>query len=164
MFRTSLERGFSLVTALFLLVILALLGVFIVSVFGLQQSAQALDVSGTRTYSAAQAGVEWALVQVIDPDNNDPLLVAPNPTPPGCFPAQAVPLGSAFAGITVSVSCAVTATTELNRNVSVYLVTSTASSGTGTAFPIQRQVTATVSRCVDPNGTPPPTTRPFACP
>jgi MSHA biogenesis protein MshP len=58
MFRTSLERGFSLVTALFLLVVLALLGVFIVAVFGLQQSAQALDVSGTRTYAAAQTGVE----------------------------------------------------------------------------------------------------------
>lgn len=160
MCRTCLERGFTLVTALFLLVVLALLGLFIVSVFGLQQSSQALDVSGTRTYAGAQAGIEWALMQVLDPDNNDPLLVPANPQPPACFATQAVALGSAFSGITVSVSCSVTTTTELNRNVAVYLLTATASAGTGTAFPIARQVTATVSRCTDPTGTAPR----FSCP
>ncbi|MBX9630975.1 MAG: hypothetical protein K2X67_10675 [Burkholderiales bacterium] len=160
MFRTSLERGFTLVTALFLLVVLALLGLFIVSVFGLQQSSQALDVSGTRTYAGAQAGIEWALVQVLDPDNNDPLLVPVNPQPPACFATQAVALGGAFNGVSASVTCSVTTTTELNRNVAVYLLTSTATSGTGTAFPISRQVTATVSRCTDPTGTAPR----FACP
>jgi len=160
MCRTCLERGFTLVTALFLLVVLALLGLFIVSVFGLQQSAQALDVSGTRTYAGAQAGIEWALMQVLDPDNNDPLLVPANPQPPACFATQAVALGSAFSGITVSVSCSVTTTTELNRNVAVYLLTATASTGTGTAFPISRQVTATVSRCTDPTGAAPR----YSCP
>lgn len=160
MFRTSLERGFTLVTALFLLVVLALLGLFIVSVFGLQQSSQALDVSGTRTYAGAQAGIEWALVQVLDPDNNDPLLVPANPQPPACFATQAVALGAAFNGVSTSVTCSVTTTTELNRNVAVYLLTSTATSGTGTAFPISRQVTATVSRCTDPTGTAPR----YSCP
>lgn len=160
MCRTCLERGFTLVTALFLLVVLALLGLFIVSVFGLQQSAQALDVSGTRTYAGAQAGIKWALMQVLDPDNNDPLLVPANPQPPACFATQAVALGSAFSGITVSVSCSVTTTTELNRNVAVYLLTATASTGTGTAFPISRQVTATVSRCTDPTGAAPR----YSCP
>lgn len=161
MFRTFRECGFTLVTALFLLVVLALLGLFIVSVFGLQQSSQALDVSGTRTYAGAQAGIEWALVQVLDPDNNDPLLVPANPQPPACFATQAVPLAAgAFSGITVSVSCSVTTTTELNRNVAVYLLTATASTGAGTAFPIARQVTATVSRCTDPTGTAPR----FSCP
>lgn len=160
MSRTFPERGFSLVTALFLLVILALLGVFIVAVFGLQQSSQALDVSGTRAYSAARAGIEWGLVQVMDPDSNDPLLVPANPQPPACFATQAVPVGTPFAGIAVSVSCTVTTTTELNRNVAVYLLTSTATAGTGTAFPISRQLTATLSRCTDPSGTAPR----FSCP
>jgi MSHA biogenesis protein MshP len=162
MFRTFRERGFTLVTALFLLVVLALLGLFIVSVFGLQQSSQALDVSGTRTYAGAQAGIEWALVQVLDPDNNDPLLVPANPQPPNCFSPnpQSVALGSAFSGIAVSVACSVTTTTELNRNVAVYLLTATATTGTGTAFPISRQVTATVSRCTDPTGTAPR----YSCP
>ena len=160
MCRTCLERGFTLVTALFLLVVLALLGLFIVSVFGLQQSSQALDVSGTRAYAGAQAGIEWALIQVLDPDNNDPLLIPANPQPPACFATQAVPLGTAFPCIAVNVSCSVTTTTELNRNVAVYLLTATASAGSGTAFPISRQVTATVSRCTDPTGTTPR----FACP
>ena len=42
------QLGFSIVTAIFLIVVLALLGVFIVSVSGIQQSSQALDVQGVR--------------------------------------------------------------------------------------------------------------------
>ena len=49
---TREQRGFSVVTAIFLIVVLALVGVFIVSVTGLQQSSQALDVQGARAYQA----------------------------------------------------------------------------------------------------------------
>ena len=51
------ERGFSIVTAIFLVVVLALLGAFIVSVTGLQQTSTQLDVQGVRAYQAARAGV-----------------------------------------------------------------------------------------------------------
>ena len=154
------QRGFSLITGLFLLIILALLGVFIVAVFGLQQSAQALDVSGTRAYAAARAGIEWGLMQVLDPDNNDPLLVPANPQPPACFATQGVPLAGSLSSYSLNVSCSRTLTTELNRNVAVYAITATANAGAGTAFAGERQVTATVSRCTDPTGSAPR----FACP
>ena len=63
------QRGFSIVTAIFLMVVLALLGAFIVSVTGLQQSSQQLDVQGVRAYQAARAGIEWGACQVLDPSN-----------------------------------------------------------------------------------------------
>ena len=155
------QRGFSLITGLFLLVVLALLGVFIVAVFGLQQSAQALDVGGTRAYAAARAGIDWGLMQVLDPHNSDPLLAPANPQPPACFATQSVPLAAAtLSGYALSVSCSRTVTTELNRNLAVYAINATASTATGTAFAVERQVTATVSRCTDPTGQAPR----FACP
>ncbi|MCW5624230.1 MAG: hypothetical protein KIT73_05895 [Burkholderiales bacterium] len=148
-------------SGLFLLIVLALLGVFIVAIFGMQQTTQALDVDGTRAHAAARAGIEWGLMQVLDPDSNDPgLAVAGNPQPPTCFGATAVPLGAEFGSVGLTVACARTATTEVNRNVAVYLLTATAQSGIGTAFPVERVVTATVSRCTDPNGAAPR----FACP
>ena len=62
-------RGFSIVTAVFLVVVLALLGAFIVNVVGLQESSTQLDVRGARAYQAARAGVEWAAWQTLDPNN-----------------------------------------------------------------------------------------------
>ena len=53
------QYGFSLPAAIFLLVVLALMGAVIVTVTGLQQSSQQLDVLGARAYQAARAGIEW---------------------------------------------------------------------------------------------------------
>ena len=51
------QRGLSLLTAIFLVVVLAMLGAFMVSVTGLQQSSSVLDVQGVRAYDSARAGV-----------------------------------------------------------------------------------------------------------
>jgi MSHA biogenesis protein MshP len=59
------QYGFLLVTAIFLLVILAALGAFILTISGTQQTSSALDVQGTRAYQAARAGIEWASYQVL---------------------------------------------------------------------------------------------------
>src|SRR5438309_1872735 len=63
------QAGFSIVAAIFLLVVLALLGVFIASVTGMQQSSGQLDVTGVRAYQSARAGMEWGTWQVLDPNN-----------------------------------------------------------------------------------------------
>ena len=61
----SLRRcaGVGLITAIFLLVVLAWLGVAMVTVFTAQQTSSALDVQGARAYQAARAGIEWGLYQ-----------------------------------------------------------------------------------------------------
>jgi MSHA biogenesis protein MshP len=57
------SAGVGLVTAIFLLVVLAGLGVAMVTVFTAQQNISSLDVQGARAYQAARAGIEWGLFQ-----------------------------------------------------------------------------------------------------
>ncbi len=53
------ERGFTLVSGIFLVVILAALGVFIINVSRMTSRSQSLDLLGVRAYQAARAGTEW---------------------------------------------------------------------------------------------------------
>jgi MSHA biogenesis protein MshP len=57
------SAGIGLVTAIFLLVVLAGLGVAMVTIFTSQQQSSNLDVQGARAYQAARAGIEWGLFQ-----------------------------------------------------------------------------------------------------
>lgn len=56
-------RGFSIVTAIFLLVVLSALGVALLSISTMQHAESALDVQGARAYQAARAGMEWGVYQ-----------------------------------------------------------------------------------------------------
>jgi MSHA biogenesis protein MshP len=55
------SRGVGLVTAIFLLVVLAGLGVALVTIFTSQQQTILLDEQGARAHQAARAGIEWGL-------------------------------------------------------------------------------------------------------
>jgi MSHA biogenesis protein MshP len=59
------ERGFAAITAVFVLVVLAGLGVALVAISGAQQRSSALDVLGVRAYQAAHSGTEIATKLVI---------------------------------------------------------------------------------------------------
>ena len=54
--RPDRQRGFTVVTAIFLLVVLAALGGFIATISTTQHIGSALDVSGARAYQAARSG------------------------------------------------------------------------------------------------------------
>jgi MSHA biogenesis protein MshP len=58
------QHGFSLVSAIFLLVVLAALGVFMLSFSNTQQITSAQDVQGSRAYWAARAGLELAIASL----------------------------------------------------------------------------------------------------
>lgn len=60
----ELQRGFSIVSAIFLLVVLAFLGVAMTSFSTTQNQGAAMDVMGSRAYQAARAGIEWAAYHV----------------------------------------------------------------------------------------------------
>ena len=167
------ERGFSIITAIFLLVVLSLLGVFIVSVTGLQQSSLQLDVQGVRAYQAARAGIEWGAWQVLDPNNtiNAASCTAPPPDMPVCPGAvgttdlPAGTLAGSLSPFTVTVECTRTTTTEGNRNIWVYQLVATAcNQPTGGRCPntvtpasgyVDRRITAVLSKCKDPTATAP---------
>jgi MSHA biogenesis protein MshP len=57
------QSGVGLVTAIFLLVVLAGLGVAMVGLYTSQQASANLDLQGARAYQAARAGIEWGLYQ-----------------------------------------------------------------------------------------------------
>lgn len=63
--RGAHARGFAIVSAIFILVVLAALGGFIATVSSTQHIGAALDVSGARAYLAARAGAEWGLARVM---------------------------------------------------------------------------------------------------
>ena len=159
--RSRLQRGFSIMTAIFLIVVLGLLGVFIVSVTGLQQSSQQVDLQGVRAYQAARAGVDWAAFQVLDPNNTlNPATcgTAFVDCPGGVTPSDtALPaLAGSLSTFAVTVHCERTSTTEGNREIRVFLIRSTASAGTpGTPGYVNRQLQATMSKCHDPTAAAP---------
>ena len=147
------QRGFSMAAAVFLIVVLAGLGVALLTVNGLQHGSSALDVQGVRAYQAARAGAEWGMYQVLSPDAT--------PALPSCWAGTAtVSPGSTLAAFTVQVTCSATQTTEVSKSITVYSIVSTASQGAGGApNSVTRQVSATVSRCADPANS----TNFFAC-
>jgi len=158
------ERGFSIVTAIFLLVVLSLLGAFIVTVTGLQQSSQQLDVQGVRAYQAARAGIEWGAWQVLDPNNS-----IGTPALPVC-PASTnlTGLAGSLSPFTVTVTCSATInapTTEGLRNIGAYQIIATACNQPPCPNPtpasgyVERQLQATLSKCKDPSAAGPR----FAC-
>ena len=97
------SAGVALVTAIFLLVVLAGLAVAVVSLTTTQQATSIQDVQGQRAYQAAKAGTQWALF----------IALRTGPTPPtpdvtlGCAGTYDVPMpaGTTLSGFTVTVSC-----------------------------------------------------------
>lgn len=58
------QRGFTLVSAIFILVVLAALAAAITVVSTTQQIGSADDVQGAQAFQAARAGIEWGIYQV----------------------------------------------------------------------------------------------------
>ncbi len=83
--------GFALPTAIFLLVILAALGAFILNISTGQQLGMALDVRGERAWQAANAGMEWARYKLAA----DPSTCPASGTP---WPASASSSSLGFSG------------------------------------------------------------------
>ena len=156
----SLQAGFSLVSAIFLLVVLALLGALITSMTGMQQASSQLDLLGVRAYHSARAGMEWGASQVLDPNN---ALNAASCAPvvmPSCpaSPTNLSSLGGSLSGFTVSVTCQAADATEGNRNVRVFQIVATAcNQPSGGSCPnaapasnyVERQLQASLAKCKD---------------
>lgn len=140
------QCGFSLVSAIFLLVVLTVLGAAIMRLSTTQSISSAQDVQGSRAYHAARAGIEWAVYQVMSPDINPTVLS-------DCPSATNMTID----GFTVTVQCARSPAFPNNfqeagtiRSIAVYQLTSTANSGgaVGSVGYVERQIQVRVSKCV----------------
>jgi MSHA biogenesis protein MshP len=59
------SRGFLVIAAVFLVVVLAALAGYLMTVSTTSQAASAADANSARAYQAARAGIEWAAYQVL---------------------------------------------------------------------------------------------------
>ena len=91
----GVQAGFSIVSAIFLLLVLSGLGVAMVNFTLVQQTTTTLDMQGQRAYQAARAGVEWGLYTSLIP------------TSVACagVPTSFVPAAPSLNGFTVTITC-----------------------------------------------------------
>lgn len=144
--------GFTMVSVVFILVVLAALGTAMASMSMRQQLGSASELGTARAYQTARAGLEWAAFQVLR-----------NPAPPAAAPAcfgnsSFVP--AALPGFTVTVSCTRTPSsgtvTDGSSSLVFYQLVATAcnaptagncpTTATPQATYVERQLSWTVSR------------------
>ncbi len=63
------QAGFTLVQAIFILVVLALLGAAMVRLIGVQSSTSVMALQQARAYQAARSGLEWGAARAAIPAN-----------------------------------------------------------------------------------------------
>ena len=124
------NQGFALVAAIFLIVVLSMLGLFAVNITNGQQQTVDLSLLGSRALSAANAGIEYGAYQALG----------------GTCPATATTFAideGALNGFNVTVRCDAVALSEQGVTVNNYTLTSTARFGAyGQPGYVQRQVSA----------------------
>lgn len=123
--------GFALVSALFLIVIIALLGSVALRVSMSQQQTVTIALQQARALAAARAGIDWAAYRALN----------------GTCASGTLNLTEAsLSGFTVAVTCAATSFTDGGNTYQSFSIASTATLGTyGTADFVQRVVKASFS-------------------
>ncbi len=139
--KQNIQRGFSLVSAIFLLVVIAALGTFAVTLSTTQQQSAALDVQGARAYQAARAGIEWGAYQVLTPGAIAcGTLAAPQPN-------NVTLTGTTLQNFTVTVNCGSAAASEASATITLFQLTSTATQGTAaTPSYVERQMSVSIAK------------------
>jgi MSHA biogenesis protein MshP len=122
-------RGFALLPALFLIVIVALLGAVALRVVMAQQQTTVIALQQARALAAARAGIDWGAYQALH----------------GSCAGGTLSLSeAALAGFTVTVTCAATAFTDGTSSYQSFTIAATASRGTyGEPDYVRRVVSAT---------------------
>ena len=128
------QTGFTLITAIFLLVVVAAMVVYMTNIRVAQQTTVVYGVQGARAIMVARSGLEWGISQSIVS---------------GSCAASSSFTDPAFAGFSVEVQCTQSTHTEGVTPLVIYRLTAIASSGVyGSLDYVQRRLQATVS--VDP--------------
>jgi MSHA biogenesis protein MshP len=128
-------QGMALPTAIFLLVIMAALSVFMMRIAGLQQAGSAQDFLASRAFQAARAGMDWAAYQAL--------------VKASCSAASGFSPGGNLAAFTVSIKVNATSHVEAGSTVRLCDVTATACNqpaggvcpgASGTPYYVERQL------------------------
>ena len=124
----STKNGFALISAIFILVILSLMGVFMVRIFAVGSITTTFAIQGVRAYYAAQSAYEWGAYQAVVNSS--------------CAASTTVTLSqAALSGFSAVVQCSSVVTTE----GTLYTITAKSQKGTlGTIDYISRTITGIV--------------------
>jgi MSHA biogenesis protein MshP len=115
------QRGFSLVSAVFLLVVLTAAGAFMVRISGVQRTTTSFALLGPKAYHAARSGIEWAVYSAIN---------VPASCPVGVTTTNSFNLTEGgLVGFSVIVTCTSTVHTEAGVPGTVFDISSTAERG-----------------------------------
>jgi MSHA biogenesis protein MshP len=102
------QRGFSIVMAIFILVVLGLLGSYMVRMSGVQLGTFNYAFLGAKAYQASRAGIQWSIARI----NNGGTCANIN--------AQTAMSFDGLAGFTVRLSCSSQSYSEANENPTIY--------------------------------------------
>ena len=141
-------RGFLVIAAVFLLVVLAGLIAYMTTVSTTSQAASAADANSARAYQAARAGLEWGIFHIL----RDP---AGGTFKSSCEAGSAnvtLTFDSTLASFSTKVECSSASFTEGASSPRTYSLTATAcnesscpSASTASTY-VERQVTVTITR------------------
>lgn len=133
------QRGFGVVAAIVVLVMLAGLAAYIVTISSTQHMGVALDIQGGRALQAARAGMDWGIARAISaPTNFDGTGSNINCRTGAVTVNLSTGAGgdlAAYNGLTVSVSCKSTAYTDGADLISYSLVATACNQPSGGACP-----------------------------
>ena len=110
------RAGFGLVSAIFILVVLTIVGAAMLSLSGVQRETAGLALQPARAYHAARSGIEWGTWQALDG---------------GACPAPASfsLTEGGLIGFSVNLSCTSSDHTEAGSTARVYQIVSVATYG-----------------------------------
>lgn len=125
------QSGFSIVTAIFLVVILSMLGAFMLTISNAMHISSAQDIQGSRAFRAARAGIEWGVAGV-------------KASATACYATN--PTTLALEDFTVVVTCSVRSYDEGGTTRYIFWLEATASAGgaVGSLGYVERTVNAFV--------------------
>lgn len=111
-------KGSALVIAIFIIVVMSLLGAALVKMLATSAESIVYEVLGTRAYNAAQIGIQWQIQQIFPLDGDPPVCINNDASRPDL---------SAIKGLEkcqiIALTCSATDITTMSINL--YTVTST---------------------------------------
>ncbi len=130
--QTKAQNGFSLVPALFLLVVLAALGIVAVRLSAVQQQTVVLAIQSARAYAAARSGVDWSAYQALVNGS--------------CASSTLNLTEAGLDGFSVDTTCSSTTHAEGPNTVTVFVIDAFAWSGNyGAPDYVSRRIRSTVT-------------------
>lgn len=118
--RMRRQRGFLIIAAVFLLVVLSGLAVYLGLVSRTSQAASAGDLQATRAYQAARTGIEWAAYQIL----RDPVGGTFKTGCDGAGATRNLTFGSTLSDFTATVTCSSASLTEGGSTILSYKIES----------------------------------------